>query len=113
MGATRRFEVDEPTTERESEILCASRDASGNIDDIDDDSTDAVVGIGCVGASLDKSFEIEGEGEPRDVGLSMTIDGARNGAAGSGLDMMALPMSLISHRPTIKGVMFGLRERVI
>jgi hypothetical protein len=111
LGATRGFEVDEPTTECGSEVVCASRDASN---DINDGPTNAVVGIGCTNASLDRW-----EGEPNlvcsnDMGLLMTIDGTRDGAASSGFDMMALPMSLVSHRPVVQGMILrNLRERVI
>lgn len=73
-----------------------------------------MVGIGCTNASLDRW-----EGEPNlvcsnDMGLLMTIDGTRDGAASSGFDMMALPMSLVSHRPVVQGMILrNLRERVI
>lgn len=116
LAATRRFEVDEPTMGCGSETVCASRDASG---DIDDDPTDAVVGVGCADASLYKSFGVKGEGElslvcSNDVGLLMTIVGTTDGKAGIGFDVMALPISLVSHRPTVKGMMLrNLRERVI
>ena len=75
LAATRRFEVDEPTTGCGSEAVCTSRDAFG---DIDDGPTDAVVSTGCADASLYKSFGVEGEGEPNlvcsnNVGLLITI----------------------------------------
>ena len=78
-----------------------------------------MVHIGCVNMSLDRPFEVEGEGKPNLVCSSnveslITIDGTRNGVAGSGFDIMALPMSLVTHRPKVKGmVLRNLQEWVI